>query len=117
LIDFGYWQRRKDYIINKAALVKLILEDPTLCEMLTVGARKDLLLYHLSHRPEKTYATKREEASDLYSIAHKFGVTQTDKVISEYLGVSRIAIKRRIESARNAGLLPMPRTHHVNADT
>ncbi len=101
--------------MSKLALVELILENPSTCEMLTVQARKDLFLYHLSHRPEKTYATKREEASDLYSIAQKFGVKQTDKVISEHLGVSRIAIKRRIESARSAGLLPMPRSPHVNA--
>lgn len=103
--------------MNKATLVEIILKDPLMFEMLTVHARKDLFLYYLNNRPEKRYATKREEASDLYSIARKFGVTQTDKVISEYLGVSRIAVKRRIESARNAGLLPMPRTPRVNADT
>jgi hypothetical protein len=95
--------------MNKATLVELILEDPSIREMLTVHARKDLFLYHLNNRPEKTYATKREEASELYLLAKRFGVSQTDKILAEHFKVPRTTVKKRIGSARNAGLLPMPR--------
>lgn len=95
--------------MNTTRLAELILEDPSMHEMLTVQARKDLLLHYLNNRPAQTYGTKKEEASDLYMIAQKFGVKQTDKILSEHLNVSRTAFKRRIDSARSGGLIQKKR--------
>ena len=96
--------------MNRATLVELILEDPSTCEMLTVQARKDLFVHYLNNRPAQTYGTKKEEASDLYLMARRFGVSQTDKVLAEHFNVPRTTIKRRIDSARTSGLLAKPRS-------
>jgi len=96
--------------MNKAKLVELILEDPSTREMLTVQACKDLFIHYLNNRPAQTYRTKKEEATDLYLMAQRFGVHQTYKVLAEHFNVPRSTIKRRIDSARNAGLLAKSRS-------
>jgi hypothetical protein len=96
--------------MNKAKLVELILEDPSTREVLTAQARKDLFIHYLNNRPAQTYRTKKEEVTDLYLMAHRFGVYHTDKVLAEHFNVPRTTIKKRVDSARASGLLLKPRS-------